>query len=309
MDFWPEFLASSWGREFVAGGLGGAAGIVAGYPLDTLRVRQQQSRNAGSAVGILRRVLASDGPAGLYRGMAAPLASVTFQNAMVFQTYAVLSRALDPSVNSEDPPSYKGVALAGFGTGALQSFLLSPVELIKIRLQLHQKPQFRSTSKVGPVSEAKNIFKTLGFRGLYQGLGITVLRDAPAHGIYFWTYEYMREKLHPGCRKSGQESFRTMLMAGGLAGVASWVCCYPLDVIKTRLQAQTPSSLKYNGIIDCYTKSVRQEGHGVLWRGLGTAVSRAFVVNGAIFMAYELSLRCLFSPKRHESGIQAENAL
>ncbi|XVE88903.1 hypothetical protein DITRI_Ditri19aG0106300 [Diplodiscus trichospermus] len=308
MDFWPEFLANSWGREFVAGGFGGIAGIISGYPLDTLRIRQQSS-NSGSALSILRGVVATEGPAALYRGMGAPLASVTFQNAMVFQIYAILSRAFDSSVSATDPPSYKGVALGGVGTGALQSVILSPVELVKIRLQLqstsHATPQ-SATAYRGPISVAKSILKTEGLRGLYRGFTITALRDAPCHGFYFWTYEYMREQLHPGCRKSGQESLRTMLIAGGLAGVASWVCCYPLDVVKTRLQAQSPSSpQKYNGIIDCLHKSVKQEGYGVLWRGLGTAVARAFVVNGAIFAAYEIALRCLFN----NGNIQTENTI
>lgn len=79
MDFWPEFMATSWGREFVAGGFGGVAGIISGYPLDTLRIRQQQSSKSGSAFTILRRMLAVEGPTSLYRGMAAPLASVSFQ--------------------------------------------------------------------------------------------------------------------------------------------------------------------------------------------------------------------------------------
>lgn len=307
MDFWPEFLANSWGREFVAGGFGGIAGIVAGYPLDTIRIRQQSS-NSGSAMNIFRRVLANEGPSALYRGMGAPLASVTFQNAMVFQIYAVLSRACDKSVDPREPPSYKGVALGGFGTGALQSLILSPVELLKIRLQLKQNPHMGLSTEKGPVNLAKTILKTEGLRGLYRGLTITVLRDAPAHGLYFWTYEYIREKLHPGCRKTGQESLNTMLVAGGLAGVASWVSCYPLDVVKTRLQAQTISSMKYSGIVDCFRKSVEKDGYGVLWRGLGTAVARAFVVNGAIFAAYELSLRCLFNGVDNES-IQAENTL
>ena len=78
MDFWPEFLANSWGKEFVAGGFGGVAGVVSGYPLDSLRIMQQSSR-VGSAVSILRRLIATEGPAALYRGMSAPLASVTFQ--------------------------------------------------------------------------------------------------------------------------------------------------------------------------------------------------------------------------------------
>ncbi|XP_061338588.1 mitochondrial arginine transporter BAC2-like [Gastrolobium bilobum] len=294
MDFWPEFLASSSGREFVAGGFGGTAGIISGYPLDTLRILQQSSKT-GSASTILRNVVAKEGPSALYRGMGAPLASVTFQNAMVFQIYAVLSRAFStPSVSASDPPSLKGVALGGICTGAVQSTLLSPVELIKIRLQLQNTGQLTDTQK-GPVMIAKNIWKMEGIRGIYRGFGITMLRDAPAHGFYFWTYEYTREILHPGCRKSCQESLNTMLIAGGLAGVVSWVFSYPLDVIKTRLQAQTPSSLKYKGILDCLRKSIKQEGYVVLWRGLGTALARAFVVNGAVFSSYEITLRYLFN--------------
>lgn len=308
MEFWPEFLASSWGREFVAGGFGGIAGVVSGYPLDTLRIRQQSS-TSGSALSILRHTVATEGPQALYRGMGAPLASVTFQNAMVFQIYAILSRALDPSISAKEPPSYKVVALAGVGTGAIQSLILSPVELVKIRLQLQGSNYTRSQHAdhhKGPTDVARSILRREGLRGIYRGLNVTILRDAPSHGFYFWTYEYMREQLHPGCRKNGQESLQTMLVAGGLAGVASWVCCYPLDVVKTRLQAQSPSSaLKYNGLVDCFYKSVKAEGYGVLWRGLGAAVARAFVVNGAIFAAYEVALRCLF----HNGSIQTENTI
>ncbi|XP_073146930.1 mitochondrial arginine transporter BAC2-like [Henckelia pumila] len=300
MDFWPEYLAGSLGREFVAGGVGGTAGVITGYPLDTLRILQQQSGKTGSAFTILRRVVATDGPSALYRGMAAPFASVTFQNALAFQTYAILSRVLDSNIAADDPPSYRAVALGGFGTGAVQSLLLSPVELIKIRLQLQQQTNQRtsqSSIQKGPIDVAKFVLGTEGWRGIYRGLTITVLRDAPAHGVYFWTYEYMRERLHPGCRKNGQEPFGTMLLAGGLAGVASWIGSYPLDVIKTRIQSQS-LPLRYSGIIHCFTSIVKEEGYNVLWRGLGTAVARAFIVNGTIFTAYEIALRCLF----HDNG-------
>ncbi|EPS63389.1 hypothetical protein M569_11396, partial [Genlisea aurea] len=286
MDFWPEFLATSWGREFVAGGFGGTAGVIAGYPLDTLRIRQQSSAG-GSAFKIVRHLVAAEGPAAFYRGMAAPLASVTFQNAIAFQTYAILSRAVANSHSPEDPPSYGGVALAGIGTGAIQSLVLSPVELIKIRLQL----QTRSSSSAGPFAVAENILRTEGIRGIYRGLAVTSLRDTPAHGIYFWSYEYIREKLHPGCRRNGQENFRTMLLAGGLAGVASWICSYPLDVLKTRIQAHD----RYSGIADCLRRSVEEEGYCILWRGLGAALARAFLANGAVFTAYETALRCFFN--------------
>ncbi|CAA7402717.1 unnamed protein product [Spirodela intermedia] len=317
MEFWPEFLASSWGREFVAGGLGGMAGVISGHPLDTLRIRLQQPHAGGdggkvSATRLLRNIVASEGPSALYRGMTAPLASVAFQNAVVFQVYAILSRAFDSRSNrTNDPPSLKSVALAGVGTGALQSLLLSPVELIKIRLQLQMTvSQNHRAVHRGPMSMAGSILRKGGIRGIYQGLSITVLRDAPAHGVYFWTYEYTREILHPSCRNTGEETLGTMLFAGGTAGVASWICCYPLDVIKSRLQAQSQSQKdfpppKYRGIADCFRKSVREEGYRVLWRGLGTAVTRAFVVNGAIFSAYELALRFLAN---HRQRITMEDS-
>lgn len=289
MDLWRDFVASNCGREFVAGGVGGTAGVLAGYPLDTLRIRQQHS-GGGSALAILRRAVAKEGPCSLYRGMVAPLASVTFQNAIAFQTYAILSRAFDRNLAPNDPPSYRAVALGGVGTGAAQSLLLTPVELLKIRLQLQNQTN-PTRAHSGPIDVARSIFQAQGLRGIYRGLGITVLRDAPSHGVYFWTYEYVREQLHPGCRKTGQETLRTMVVAGGLAGVASWICCYPLDVVKTRIQAQSSSS--YSGIVDCFATSVRKEGYSVLWRGLGTAVARAFVVNGAVFTAYETALRCI----------------
>ncbi|KAK3159678.1 hypothetical protein QOZ80_1BG0049710 [Eleusine coracana subsp. coracana] len=321
MEFWPEFLATSGGREFVAGGVGGMAGVLAGHPLDTLRIRLQQPpphvispstgivaaarRPPASAVAMLRGILRAEGPAALYRGMSAPLASVAVQNAMVFQVYAILSRSLDSSSESSsgtDPPSYTSVALAGVGTGALQTLILSPVELVKIRLQLeaagHKHTFRRPGAGGGPMATARHILKTEGLRGVYRGLTVTALRDAPAHGVYFWTYEYARERLHPGCRGGGGggEGIATMLVAGGLAGVASWVCCYPLDVVKSRLQAQTAfQAVRYRGVVDCFRKSVGEEGFPVLWRGLGTAVARAFVVNGAIFSAYELALRFLAS--------------
>ena len=85
----------------------------------------------------------------------------------------------------------------------------------------------------------------------------------------------------------------TMLLAGGLAGALSWVVVYPLDVAKSRLQAQGGEGgrVRYYGFVDCLRKSVAEEGMGVLWRGLGVTMCRAFIVNAVVFGAYESTLR------------------
>ncbi|CAN4088914.1 unnamed protein product [Withania somnifera] len=276
MAFWSEFLASSWGREFVAGGFGGIAGLVSGYPLNSFRVRQQNSRS-GSAY-VFRLVVATDGP-----------------NAVVFQTHATLLRTFGRNIPASDPPSYKGVAL---------SLIISPVELVKIQLQLQSKTKQcnnQTNNLKGPINVTRRIFRREGWIGIYHGLT----------GLYFWVYEYTKEQLHPGCRKTGQESSQTMLVAGGMTGAVSWISCYPLDVVKTRLQAQSQSkSAKYCGIVDCFRQSVRKEEHGVLWRGSRTTVGRAFLVNGAIFTAYETALRFLCSKNDNDhTNVQSDNPL
>ncbi|KAL9687901.1 hypothetical protein QQ045_032309 [Rhodiola kirilowii] len=167
------------------------------------------------------------------------------QNVMVFRTYAILTR-----VSSKDPPSCTSIFMAGTGTVLLQSFL------IEIRLQLQNKA-FSADNKKGPMNLAKSIIKTEGLRGIFHGLLVIVLRDSPSYGVYFWSYEWSRELLHPGCQMPGEEGMHTMLVAGGVARVSSWICCYPLDVLKTRLQAQLRcSETKYGGIVDCFYKSV-----------------------------------------------------
>lgn len=101
-----------------------------------------------------------------------------------------------------------------------------------------------------------------------------------------------------------------MLVSGGLAGSLSWLCCYPLDVVKSRLQAQGAGGAppQYHGIMDCIRTSARQEGNKVFWRGLGPSLARAFLVNGAIFSAYELSLRYL-SPRSPKGDLEFQPIL
>ena len=52
---------------------------------------------------------------------------------------------------------------------------------------------------------------------------------------------------------------------------------------------QSENSCAYAAQVQSY----REEGLQVFFRGLGTTLGRAFVVNGVIFAAYELSISLL----------------
>lgn len=95
-----------------------------------------------------------------------------------------------------------------------------------------------------------------------------------------------------------------VLLCGGIAGIATWASVFPLDVIKTRLQAQTAGTypegrplLSPQGnrqalsTFQIARKTYRAEGIKVFYRGLGVCSVRAFIVNAVQVRASSKCLR------------------
>lgn len=261
--------------DFAAGCLGGCAGVAVGHPFDTVKVRiqTQDFRNPKyrGAFHCFSSILKNESVRGLFKGMSSPMAGVAAVNAIIFGVQGNISRHL------KDPESLRSQVIAGSGAGFVQSFVTSPMELLKTRLQIQE-----SSSNISPIECAKRIFKAEGINGLFRGQFITIVRDVPAFATYFFTYEYLTQKFS---REGELPSAPAVLMAGGMAGVASWSFTYPIDVIKTRLQCDglTGGALKYKGILDCAKVSIAEEGLGSLTRGLAPTLLRAFPVNAATF--------------------------
>lgn len=225
---------------------------------------------------------------GLYRGMTSPIAGVAAVNAVVFGVYGHARRHL----SEPDRPS--ACFLAGASAGLAQTPISSPIELAKTRLQLQSSSIAAAAAAAsggdggdnprGPMRCLRAIYKREGCRGVFRGLGVTFLREGPSYGVYFATYEMLTRT-----RSNQPITTPHMLLAGGLAGTASWVISYPVDVIKSRIQAANGD--RYAGALDCLRKSVRAEGYGCLYRGLNSTVLRAFPTNAATFAVVTWTFR------------------
>ncbi|KAJ5206322.1 Mitochondrial carrier protein [Penicillium cf. griseofulvum] len=281
--------------DFWAGYISGAIGIIIGNPLDVIKVRLQagHSHADASSTHLSRFEKAST----LVRGAAAPILGYGALNAILFVAYNRSLAALDGSVT--DPTNPVGVSpykiwLAGAAGGLASWTISSPTEFIKCRAQLDRRPDVSSWAV------AKDIFRTRGWRGLYFGGGITSARDSIGYGFYFWSYELCKRFMTSDDDGSHQAAIK-ILLCGGIAGVVTWGSVFPLDMIKTRLQAQTITdhSLRTESqsllrpqretlsSFQIAKETYRVEGIKAFYRGFGVCSVRAFIVNAVQWAAYE----------------------
>jgi len=59
------------------------------------------------------------------------------------------------------------------------------------------------------------------------------------------------------------------IIAGTVAGVAVCLVGHPFDTLKVRLQTQPIHNPVYSGLADCFYKTLKWEGIGGLYRGVG----------------------------------------
>ncbi|XP_043787419.1 mitochondrial basic amino acids transporter-like isoform X3 [Apis laboriosa] len=274
--------------DFFAGCLGGCAGTLVGHPFDTIKVHlQTQDHRNPKYKGnwdCLRKIIANESIAGVYRGMSSPIIGVSLINAVIFGVYGETQRHI-PNPNSLTSCFISG-AIAGFA----QSPICSLIELAKTRMQLSSSTgrPFR-----GPLQFYMYTYKHEGLRGLFKGLNCTFMREIPSFGLYFLTYETLMRNLD---NKPVPTIY--ILLAGGLAGTCSWVTTYPIDVIKSRIQA---NGNRYAGIYDCFRQSVRKEGYSVLYKGISSTVLRAFPMNAVTFTVVNWTFKLFGEDEKKKS--------
>lgn len=268
--------------NLAAGATAGCSVEAALYPLDTVKTRLQAMRSGGGLSALLR----AGGGRALYAGVWGNLAGVAPASAIFMAVYEPVKQAVTAAAG--EGRSFLGPLAGGVAAGLASSVVRVPTEVVKQRMQTGE---FRHA-----LTALGTIARTEGARGLFAGYGSFLLRDLPFDAIEFLAYEQIKKGYRSGVLRNERElNSAEFSVAGAVAGSFTGLATTPLDVLKTRLMTQGASG-EYRGVADCFSKIVRTEGWGALFRGWEPRVLW-IGVGGSIFFSVLEASKKLYAPK------------
>lgn len=164
------------------------------YPLDLLRTRfaaQGPIKVYASLRGGIRDIWREEGPKGFFQGLGAGVGQIVPYMGLFFSAY----EALRSPLATLSLPFGSSDATAGVLASVMAKTGVFPLDLIRKRLQVQGPTRARYAGGAIPVYEkgllrtGKSIMAREGWRGLYRGLGVGLVKSAPASAITMWTYE------------------------------------------------------------------------------------------------------------------------
>jgi solute carrier family 25 (mitochondrial carnitine/acylcarnitine transporter), member 20/29 len=162
-------------------------------------------------------------------------------------------------------------------SGVVQSFVTSPVELVKVAQQCSSSTTPRLLAAAHSV---------LTQRTALRGLNATLLRDGLPHGVWFLAYDVSKTTLMQQYSIPETVPVEVSLASGALAATVAWAVGYPADLIKTRIQA----SAVPRGIVET-ARTIVHEADGRIWaglyRGFGMKLVRSIPASMIGFTVYE----------------------
>lgn len=192
---------------------------------------------------------------------------------------------------------------------ALSETVTYPLDMLKTRLQLQNElgggggrgagvpPPPSPTSPpprrlLGMVGMLRGVVRTEGWRALFAGLGVAVLRQVFNAGVSVALYPTVRRRMLGEGETAANAALWKRAAAGLVTGCLGQALANPADVVKVRLQADGRLRLlggtpRYTSARNAFATIWRADGLRGLYTGLGTSVWRAGIINSAGIASYD----------------------
>eukprot|EP00929_Paragymnodinium_shiwhaense_P119731 TRINITY_DN91631_c0_g1_i1.p1 TRINITY_DN91631_c0_g1~~TRINITY_DN91631_c0_g1_i1.p1 ORF type:complete len:321 (-),score=12.97 TRINITY_DN91631_c0_g1_i1:249-1136(-) len=180
-------------------------------------------------------------------------------------------------------PTYVGrmqVLGTSIAVGAVSSSvagcITNPIDVVKTEMQVATR---RSTGSMFLTLQSRVAQK--GFLSLWAGVPAMMLRSCFYAGIRLGTYEPIKQVL--GARGEASSMWQKIL-AGTLSGSIGAAAANPVEVVKTRMQADP---LRYNSMVSAFTTMLRKEGLASFSKGLLPHMLRGAAVTSSQIGIYD----------------------
>lgn len=213
-------------------------------------VDETRRKTYTSTLDGLRKIARNEGLSSLWRGLSPTLVMAIPANVIYFTGYDLLRSHKRSPVNQFINDGYAPL-IAGSVARVSAAAVISPIEMFRTRMQAAPA----RTSGMGVFKETllglRKLVQAQGYTSLWRGLTLTMWRDVPFSGIYWWGYEAGRNRLRDLRYPSiGQEQARSFsrndenhtatfidsFLAGATSGAVAAIVTTPFDVGKTRQQ-------------------------------------------------------------------------
>ena len=228
--------------------------------------------------GSLKYIIRNEGIKGLYKGNLINISKAVPNYCMKFTLNEYYIKYLLKKNNCESMNSLKFINLleAGVITGAVQTTLVYPIDLVRTRI-IQDKQMLGKDISIYKC--ARDIIKKRGLIALYTGFSPAIV-SAPFYvGLSLANYQYL---------KCQDNILSNSFIAGGIAGVTSQTLTYPGDTIKKQMQVNGMKSTRYTGLMDCIKTMYKQNGMKGFYRGFWINTFKAAPEIGLKFLVYEL---------------------
>jgi ornithine carrier protein len=249
--------------------------------------------------------------------MSPPMIGAMLENASLFLVYnhvqAMIREYTAPNYNNESqhqaPLSMSVICLAGALSGTTASFFLTPIELIKCKLQVQETFTYKmernsniiNTRYSGPLDVIKHTLKTHGISGFYCGHSGTIVRETVGTAAWFSAYESVTRLFISNRIAKSKEKLNItkddlsaieLMSSGACAGMSYNLLMFPVDSIKSQMQTDeeimkvTGKNVTKRGFWRVGRELYKSDGIGGFYRGCGITVARAAPSSAIIFMTY-----------------------
>lgn len=300
------------GKFLLAGGMAGAVSRTATAPFDRLKVYlitspastttatdasgKRQRPGRGSLIEAVRTVYRTGGGVkAFWTGNGLNIVKIFPESAIKFLSYESAKRVFAQywdKVPDQTMISNSSRFVAGGIGGVISQFCIYPIEALKTRVMSSSGGQARGNALI--LQTARDMWSRGRFRYFFRGLPAGLIGVFPYSAIDMSTFEGIKLAY---TQWAGEEpGVAGSLAFGAISGGVGASSVYPLNLVRTRLQAQgTPAHPQtYLGVRDAAWKCYQLEGWRGFYKGLTPTLVKVVPAVAISYAVYDTSKKMLF---------------